>query len=254
MYIYKSFQRTSLLFKQLKRSLSMEAAKKAAAYEAVNKYVTKETKYLGVGSGSTIVYAVERLAQRVKEEDLNIKCIPTSFQSRQLILDNGLVLSDIQQHPELDIVIDGADEVDVNLNCIKGGGGCLTQEKIVASCAKNFVIIADSTKRSQHLGDSWKNGVAVEVIPMAYSLVIMKLKQLGFYPSLRMAKAKTGPLVTDNGNFIIDFKFDKLTDCKIVNDSLISIPGIVETGLFIEMANSVIFGFSDGTTEEIFRQ
>ena len=150
-------------------------------------------------------------------------------------------------------MIDGADEVDINLNCIKGGGGCLTQEKIVASCAKTFVIIADSTKQSLQLGENWKNGIAVEVIPMAYSSVCLKLKNLGFYPALRMANAKTGPLVTDNGNFIIDFKFDKLIDSESVNNSLIAIPGVVETGLFIGMANSVIFGFSDGTTKEMFR-
>ena len=137
--------------------------------------------------------------------------------------------------------------MDLNLNCIKGGGGCLTQEKIVASCAKKFVVIADSSKDSKALGEKWKKGVPVEVIPMAYRSVALKLEHLGLHPMLRMAKAKAGPLVTDNGNFIIDFGFENVSEWKVLNDKVIAIPGVVETGLFIDMTECVIFGNVDGT-------
>jgi len=226
--------------------MSMDAGKNAAAIEAVNKFVTTNQN-IGIGSGSTIVFAVKRLAERVAAENLKVKCVPTSFQAKQLITENNLFLSDLEQSPKLDIAIDGADEVDVNGNCIKGGGGCLTQEKIVASCAKTFVIIADSTKNSLKLGEKWTKGVPVEVIPMAYKVVMLKLEQMGLKPVLRMAKSKAGPLVTDNGNFIIDFGFDEVSDWKELNEKIINIPGVVETGLFINMHQCAIFGNEDGT-------
>lgn len=106
--------------------MSLESAKKTAAFKAVDEYV-KDNTVLGIGSGSTVVYAVERLAERVRNEKLNIICIPTSFQARQLIVENGLVLGDLDRNPKLSCVIDGADEVDSKMNLIKGGGGCLLQ-------------------------------------------------------------------------------------------------------------------------------
>lgn len=106
--------------------MSLESAKKTAAFKAVDEYV-KDNTVLGIGSGSTVVYAVERLAERVRNEKLNIICIPTSFQARQLIVENGLVLGDLDRNPKLNCVIDGADEVDSKMNLIKGGGGCLLQ-------------------------------------------------------------------------------------------------------------------------------
>lgn len=152
---------------------------------------------------------------------------------------------------QLDVAIDGADEVDSDLICIKGGGGCLTQEKIVASCAKEFIVIADSSKESKILGENWRKGVPVEVIPMAYIPVSIKLKELGLRPVLRMAKSKAGPLVTDNGNFIIDFGFEDVSDWKKLNNEIIAVPGVVETGLFISMAKCVIFGNADGTIKTL---
>ncbi|PSN32260.1 Ribose-5-phosphate isomerase [Blattella germanica] len=124
--------------------LPVEYAKKIAAVKAVNEFV-KDNFVVGVGSGSTIVYAVERLAQRVKDENLSIVCVPTSYQARQLILNHKLQLGDLEMYPKLDCAIDGADEVDAKMTLIKGGGGCLTQEKIVASCAKQLIIVADES-------------------------------------------------------------------------------------------------------------
>nr|XP_009910677.1 PREDICTED: LOW QUALITY PROTEIN: ribose-5-phosphate isomerase [Haliaeetus albicilla] len=208
----------------------------------------QNNQVLGIGSGSTIVHAVHRLAERVKEENLTIVCIPTSFQARQLILQNGLTLSDLDRHPELDVAIDGADEVDSDLNLIKGGGGCLTQEKIVAGYAKCFIVIADYRKKSESLGERWKKGIPIEVIPMAYVPVTRALtKNFGGAAELRMAVSKAGPVVTDNGNFILDWKFDKVHEWSEVNTAIKMIPGVVETGLFIDMAEVVYFGMEDGS-------
>lgn len=169
----------------------------------MDEYV-RDSFVVGVGSGSTVVYAAERLGELVREQKLRIKCIPTSFQSRQLIAQNALALTSLDEHPEIDVTIDGADEVDLQLNCIKGGGGCQLQEKIVAFAAKKFVVIADYRKESSALGEQWTQGVPVEVVPMAYVPLSRSLRALGGEPVLRMAQRKAGPVVTDNGNFVLD--------------------------------------------------
>ncbi|XP_010708959.1 ribose-5-phosphate isomerase [Meleagris gallopavo] len=149
---------------------------------------------------------------------------------------------------QLDVAIDGADEVDSDLNLIKGGGGCLTQEKIVAGYAKCFIVIADYRKKSESLGEQWKKGIPIEVIPMAYVPVTRALtKNFGGAAELRMAVSKAGPVVTDNGNFILDWKFDKVHEWSEVNTAIKMIPGVVETGLFIDMAEVVYFGMEDGS-------
>ncbi|EZA55280.1 hypothetical protein DMN91_006606 [Ooceraea biroi] len=230
---------------------SLENAKKIAAYNAVDRYVQNNT-VVGIGSGSTVVYAVQRLAERVKEERLNVVCVPTSFQARQLILDNRLTLGDLEVYPKLDCAIDGADEVDAEMNLIKGGGGCLLQEKIVASCAKQFIIIADYTKNSEKLGEQYKKGIPIEVVPMAYVPIRRKIEDTyGGSAKIRMALSKAGPVVTDNGNFILDWQFPgNLTDWNKINTEISLIPGVVETGLFINMAEKAFFGMSDGTVKE----
>ncbi|XP_038160592.1 ribose-5-phosphate isomerase [Cyprinodon tularosa] len=226
-----------------------EEAKKLAAYSAVDNNV-QNNHVVGVGSGSTVVYAVDRLAERVRQEKLNIVCVPTSFQARQLILKHGLMLSDLERHPELDVAIDGADEVDSELTLIKGGGGCLTQEKIVAGCSKFFVVIADYRKDSDALGQQWKKGVPIEVIPMAYVPVSRTIaKHFGGEVSLRMAVSKAGPVVTDNSNFILDWKFEHTHNWKEVNTAIKMIPGVVETGLFVNMAQQAYFGMEDGSVK-----
>ncbi|XP_031511201.1 ribose-5-phosphate isomerase isoform X2 [Papio anubis] len=212
------------------------------------KYSIENNQVLGIGSGSTIVHAVQRIAERVKQENLNLVCIPTSFQARQLILQYGLTLSDLDRHPEIDLAIDGADEVDADLNLIKGGGGCLTQEKIVAGYASRFIVIADFRKDSKNLGDQWHKGIPIEVIPMAYVPVSRAVSQkFGGVVELRMAVNKAGPVVTDNGNFILDWKFDRVHKWSEVNTAIKMIPGVVDTGLFINMAERVYFGMQDGS-------
>ncbi|MHA2186380.1 MAG: ribose 5-phosphate isomerase A, partial [Promethearchaeota archaeon] len=164
----------------------IEKGKRAAANKAVEENV-KKGMILGIGSGSTVVYAVEKIAELNKANSLNLKCIPTSFQSYLLIVENGLTLVSLDQYPELDLDIDGADEIDKDLNLIKGGGGCLVQEKILASNSKKLVIIADYRKKSDSLGKQWKKGVPIEVIPMSYIPLMKKLEKLGGSPKLRMA-------------------------------------------------------------------
>ncbi|XP_053056866.1 ribose-5-phosphate isomerase isoform X4 [Acinonyx jubatus] len=179
-----------------------EEAKKLAGRAAVENHV-RNNQVLGIGSGSTIVHAVQRIAERVKQENLNLVCIPTSFQARQLILQYGLTLSDLDRHPEIDLAIDGADEVDADLNLIKGGG-----------------------KDSKNLGDQWHKGIPIEVIPMAYVPVSRAVTQkFGGVIELRMAVNKAGPVVTDNGNFILDWKFDRVHKWSEVNTAIKMIPG-----------------------------
>lgn len=179
---------------------AVEAAKRAAAFAAVDAHVRGVHRYIGIGSGSTVPYAVERIVAQGTEANRNRWFIPTGFQSRQLILDGGLNLADIQTCPELDVVIDGADEVDNALNLIKGGGACHLQEKVVAFAAKEMIVVADYRKRSKILGTKWTKGIPVEVAPVAASQVLASLKRLGSVnATIRMAKEKAGPVVTDNG-------------------------------------------------------
>lgn len=233
--------------------MSIEDAKKKAGYAAVDKFI-KNNMIVGIGSGSTVVYAVERLVERVKSEKLNLICIPTSFQSYQLITTNKLNLGSLDQYPKIDVDIDGADEVDAQLNVIKGGGGCHVQEKIVAFNSKQLIIIADYRKDSNYLGENWKNGVPIEVIPLGYVPVMNKIKDMGGKPVLRMAKAKAGPVVSDNGNFIIDADFGIIKDPAELSKKLKMIPGIVDTGLFINGTDATIpiayIGLENGSVKE----
>jgi len=229
---------------------AISQAKRCAARAAVDRFV-KNGQVVGIGSGSTIEFAVDRLAERAKSENLKVSCVPTSFQARQLIVKYNLLLTDLDRNPVLDVAIDGADEVDSNKVLIKGGGGCLTQEKIVAHAAKKFVVIADFTKDSEHLGQRWSKGVPIEVIPMAYIPIINSLEtEFGGKVVLRMAKSKAGPVVTDNGNFIVDWIFEEPKSFNDrwpeVNTFIKMLPGVVETGLFVDMANTIIFGSEDG--------
>ena len=234
----------------------IDEAKKIVAYAAVDDLL-QDNMVLGIGSGSTVIPAVTRIAEKVAQSNLKIKCIPTSFQARQLILAHNLPLYDLEICPELDLTIDGADEVERSTKyCIKGGGGCLLQEKIVASASKSLAIICDYTKISGQLGDQWKKGIPIEVAPISHVVVKRKIEfTFGGEANLRMAKAKAGPLVTDNGNFILDWDFTFKEDSQMpwdeINQSLMMIPGIIDTGLFINMANIVYYAEKDGSVHKI---
>lgn len=256
LFISKLFkcEKAQILFYSAKMS-SISRVKEIVAHHAVDRDI-KNGDVVGIGSGSTIVYAVERLAERVDREKLVVSCVPTSFQARQLIVQHKLSLTDLDVTPILDICIDGADEVDSDLNLVKGGGGCLLQEKIVASCAKKFVVIADYTKCSEKFGDQYHNGIPIEVVPLAYVPIKLNLeKRYQGKFVLRMAQKKAGPVVTDNGNFILDWKdFNKDSNWEEVNKNISMIPGVVETGLFVKMAHTAYFGMADGTVKKIQTQ
>jgi ribose 5-phosphate isomerase A len=205
---------------------------------------------VGIGSGSTVVYAVDRIAERVQKEGLKIKCIPTSFQSEQLIIKHGLVLTSLAFEELIDVTIDGADEIDSDLNLIKGGGACHVQEKLVAFNSSKLVIIADYRKVSNRLGVAWTKGVPVEVISSALHPVQRKIRAMGGNPVLRMGgSAKAGPVVTDNGNLLVDAIFGAIEDARKLHLQLVTIPGVVDSGIFVGMAEKAYIGMEDGSVK-----
>jgi len=218
--------------------MEREEEKRAAALAAV-KHV-KDGMVLGVGSGSTVAVFIEALASLMRNEGVEVVCVPTSYQSAILLANYGIPLTSLLEHPTLDLAVDGADEIDPNLNLVKGMGGALTQEKIVASSSKEMVVIADSSKLVDVLGV--KTPVPVEVIPMAWRTVAEKLMKLGSKVELRCGSGKVGPVVTDNGNFILDAKFPRIDQPKMLEEKINSIPGVVENGLFVEMAKIAYIG------------
>lgn len=215
-----------------------ENAKKMAAINAV-KHV-EDGFIVGLGSGTTVTYAFQEIGKRIHEEKLHIYGVPTSYQAFLLAVQNSIPVTTLDEHHQLDIAIDGADQVDEKLNMIKGVGGALTREKIVASASRMNVIIVDETKLTRKLGVN--QPVPVEVLPFAMSTITKKLRILGSKPILREAEKKLGPVVTDNGNFIVDVDFGLIDNPKELNRTLKAIPGIVETGLFVGMADVVYVG------------
>jgi len=197
-----------------------------------------------------VPYVVERIVAQGVELNNGRVFIPTGFQSKQLILAANLTLGDIDQYPVINVTIDGADEVDTALNCIKGGGACHLREKVLAEAAETFVVVADYRKNSQILGTSYAPGVPIEVSSAAYAPLLARVRAMGSPDAaLRMAKAKAGPVVTDNGNFVVDAPFGSATlaDPKQLLVRLKMLTGVVEVGLFCGMAKAAYFGNSDGS-------
>lgn len=216
--------------------------KKKAGVAAAN--IVEDGMTLGIGTGSTVKHFVEELGRRVKEESLNIKGVTTSFQSKLLCYHHGIPIIDAAMVSQIDLGVDGADEIDYSLNAIKGGGAAHTIEKIVATMAKQFILIGDESKLVDNLGTKFP--VPIEVIPEAIALVESKTKDIGADPRIRMATKKDGPVISDNGNFIVDLFFKALQDTSAINNFLLTIPGVVETGLFIDMADQAFIADSDG--------
>lgn len=226
-----------------------EEAKKKVALEAV-KHV-QNNFIVGLGSGSTAAYAIQEIGEKIRLEGLRILGVPTSHQAMMLAVHCGVPLTTLNEHPQLDLAIDGADQIDRELNLIKGGGGALTREKIVASAAKEFVIVADETKLVEKLGTN--HTIPIEVLPFALPTVMVKMQELKGKPVLREGGRKVGPLVTDNGNFVVDVDFGVVDDVKELDLQLKLIPGVIETGLFVGMADVVYLGKSDGV-EKLVRK
>jgi len=229
---------------------ALEKGKQVAAYACADAHIHNGMR-LGVGSGATIKFLIEWLKEKYSKQELSdIKCVPTSYQTRQQLHEAGLPVESLDTLNSLDLAIDGADEVDVNLTCIKGGGGCLLQEKIVQCCAKRFILIANAEKHSEVLGQNYEN-IPIEVVPCGLAPVRRWIKERhGGECVLRMDRRGCFPVITENHNFILDWHFPKPVakdkDWHKAHQSLINIPGIVETGLFVGVAECAYFGASSG--------
>lgn len=196
---------------------------------------------VGLGTGSTTAYAIEYIGDRLKKGEIsNIQGIPTSFQAEVLAKQYGIPLTTLDAVDHIDIAIDGADEVDPQKNLIKGGGAAHTREKIVDSLAAQFIVVVDSSKLVEKLGSTFK--LPVEVIPMAMTPVMRAIAQLGGKPELRMGIRKAGPVITDQGNMVIDVEFDSILDPAGLEKTLNNIPGVLENGLFVGVTDLVLVG------------
>ncbi|MEM3700624.1 MAG: ribose 5-phosphate isomerase A [Candidatus Bathyarchaeia archaeon] len=219
----------------------VEQAKKRAALEAV-KHV-EDGFVVGLGSGSTAAYAIKEIGDRIKREKLRVLGIPTSYQAFMLAIKCGIPITTLEEHPTIDLTIDGADQIDQKLNLIKGMGGALTREKIVAFASKKFIVVADESKKVKILGEN-NHPVPIEVLPFAVPVLIKKIKEQGGKINLRESVGKVGPLITDNGNFIIDADLGLIRDPEKLEHKLKRLPGVIETGLFIKMVDVVYLGTS----------
>jgi ribose 5-phosphate isomerase A len=233
---------------------------KRAAGEAAAALVQPGMR-LGLGTGSTTAFAIEALGRRVREEGLRVAGVPTSFAAERLAREHGVPLLTVDDlgldrlpagAPGLDLALDGADEVDPDLNLVKGRGGAHVREKVVAALAARFVVLADDSKRVGRLGTTMP--VPVETLPMAAEAVARGLRGLGAVPVLRMGRAKDGPVVTDQGLWILDARFaDGIADARAVSDAIDTMPGVLGHGLFLGMATDLVLGRADGSVEHVQR-
>lgn len=218
----------------------VDTLKKAAALAALE--LVPHNAVVGLGSGSTLVYFIQELGVRVRSGQLQVVGVPTSFQSHFLAKEAGVPLLDPMSVEQVDITVDGADEIDPVGTLIKGGGGAHVMEKLVAAMAKQFVVVADESKPVAVLGAH--TAVPVEVITPALAFVMKKVREIGGQPQIRSSNGKLGPVMSDLGHPILDVKFDAITDATRLNQQLNAIPGIVGHGLFVGMADQALIARS----------
>jgi len=219
-----------------------EVGKAQAGTAAAN--MVEDGMRLGLGTGSTAEWLLRALAARV-QAGLRIVAVPTSERTARLARELGIPLTTLEETPELDLAIDGADEISPDFELIKGGGGALLREKIVASAARRFVVIADASKCVERLGAF---ALPVEVVGFARPVVARRIAALGAKVRLRQA-ADGAAFLTDEGNPILDCAFGRIVDPPTLARALSAIPGVVEHGLFVGMADEVVIGHPDGTVE-----
>ena len=214
--------------------------KQAVALAAVDQI--ENGMILGLGSGSTAALMIEALAMKIKSGEIkDVVGVTTSFQGEVLASELGIPLKSLSSVSGIDLAIDGADEVDPKFQLIKGGGACHVQEKLVAALAKKFIVVVDSTKLVKKLNLDFK--LPVEVLPSAWKQVQKTLINLGGEGNLRMAQKKAGPIVTDQGNLILDLSFRHGIDQPDLLESQINnIPGVLENGLFVNLTDQVLVG------------
>jgi ribose 5-phosphate isomerase A len=218
------------LTKQLKQLVGISAADRV-----------QSGMVIGLGTGSTTAFAIARLGERLNTGELTgIVGIPTSFQASVLAKKYGVPLTTLDEVNKIDVAIDGADEVDPHKNLIKGGGAAHTREKVIDSLAEQFIVVVDQSKLVQKLGSTFP--VPVEVLPMAVTPVTRALEKLGGKPELRMGVKKDGPVITDQGNMVLDVTFTDIADPQNLELTINNIPGVLENGLFVGVAHIILVG------------
>ncbi len=215
--------------------------KRNAGYQAAA--MIEDGMAIGLGTGSTVFFAMERLGERIAREGLRITGVPTSYQAAIRARQYGIPLSGLDEHPELDIAIDGADQVDPALNLIKGRGAALLREKCACDAAHEVIIVVDPTK----MVDTLNAPVPVEVLPFGVAGACRRLSQLGAATVLREAVKKDGPVITDNGNFILDCNFGAVGEPRDLEAAIAAIPGALECGLFTAYAEKITVIVGEGT-------
>ncbi|MEL6131363.1 MAG: ribose-5-phosphate isomerase RpiA [Cyanobacteria bacterium J06627_3] len=201
----------------------------------------KSGSIVGLGTGSTTAFAIQFIGERLAAGEItDVIGIPTSFQASVLAKKHGIPLTTLDEAPRIDIAIDGADEVDPQQNLIKGGGAAHTREKVVDGLAERFVVVVDSSKLVDKLGSTF--ALPVEVLPMAVAPVTRALEALGGTPELRMGVNKDGPVITDQGNMVLDVKIAGIDNPAELEKTINNIPGVLENGLFVGLADEVLIG------------
>jgi ribose 5-phosphate isomerase A len=220
--------------------LEKEELKRLAGEKAVD-YI-KDGMIVGLGTGSTVEYSLKKLGKLVRE-GLDIKGIPTSIHTMRIAKEENIPLTTLEENPEIDITIDGADEVDSNLNLIKGGGGALTREKMIAFNSQKLIIVVDDSKVVKALGIDF--ALPVEVTKFGWTATKIFLEKFGCEVKLRNVMGNE-PFITDNGNYILDCEFERIENPPQMEVDINMIPGVVENGLFIGLASEIIVGGKQG--------
>ncbi|KKI88964.1 ribose 5-phosphate isomerase [Bacillus sp. SA1-12] len=219
---------------------------KQLAGEKAVEYV-KDGMLLGLGTGSTVYWSILKLGELVKK-GLDIKGVPTSTTTEKLAIELGIPLVSLSSINQLDLTIDGADEANKNFEVIKGGGGALLREKMVASISRRLIIVIDETKLVTYLG---QYPLPVEIVQFGWEMTFKQINNLGCKPTLRMDN--NTPFITDNGNYILDCDFEIIQDTNELNNTLNMIPGVVENGLFVNMADTIVIGNRNGSVNTFFK-
>ncbi|MBK8980636.1 MAG: ribose-5-phosphate isomerase RpiA [Planctomycetes bacterium] len=221
------------------------AAKRAAGRAAAD--LVRDGQRVGLGTGSTVAFVLERLAERIAQ-GIRVAGVPTSERTAARARELGIPLASLDDLERLDIAIDGADEVDPAGNLVKGGGAALTREKIVAAAADRLVIVVSPDKLVPHLGASFR--LPIEVLPFGWRQAAARVRALGLGPELRLGPDRQ-PVRTDGGNLVLDASFGPVADLAALERALDAIPGVVECGLFVAMAPRVLIGELDGRVREL---
>lgn len=225
--------------------MTVDDQKRQAAQAALNHL--SDGICLGVGTGSTVEIFIDLLVEKVNSENLSITTVPSSHATELRLHDVGLSTVPLGSATSLALAVDGADEVDPKLNLIKGGGAALLREKILASLAQQLIIIVDKRKLVKKLGTTMP--VPVEILPEALTFTMDQIQHVGGSPMLRQGERKAGPVITDNGNFIIDVTFSDIPNPAKLEKQLNAIPGILENGIFPDHADLVYIGTDKGVKQ-----